>query len=267
MGSLILSLVIALFIPAENVMAAPGDIGEPLSSYNLGYAKTLEGKCVIVSLYVNTPTKIWTADDISESRLKLKSACEYLENSAKAYDKNVEFIYDFDEISTLKYRLWVSYEASDEAFEDKTDNRIRFFVRRATDYEALLAKYEADNVLTLIYFKDSGRPYAITYDGEDIPEETAVLYGDASATEYAHEILHLFGAHDYYSGAEYTSAVTDYIDSICPDEIMLNTDEDNGRIKAVISDVTAYHIGWTDELNILGSYPELAREGVTSGNE
>ena len=75
---------------------------------------------------------------------------------------------------------------------------------------------------------------------------------------YAHEILHIFGAHDLYRGEEYSRAVTDYIAANYPDEIMRSV-AGEGRISEQISRITAYHLGWIDEIPETESFPELIR--------
>ena len=111
----------------------------------------------------------------------------------------------------------------------------------------------------MIFFAGEGRSYAVTYDGEDIPQETAIIFDGADAAVYAHEILHVFGAHDYYEDAEYTADVVQYIKKKYPKEIMLSPQCTEYGIDSVISPVTAYHIGWLDSAKEAEEYEELKR--------
>ena len=239
--------------------ADPGDIGDPRSSYELGYANKLEGKTVIISVFVNTPSTVWTAEDIEDSRKKLSTACDYICDSACNYDKQVSFIYDYNDDASLKYRTWVNFEADSDNFEEAVDQRIQYYVNRVVNFDSTLESYNADNVFIMLYFKAPGRAYSIVYDGEDIPEESLIVYSDSTASVYAHEMLHLFGAHDFYAGAEYSRDVIDYIEKYYADDIMYSVAESNGRITAKIADITAYHLGWLDSVNAVSKYPELDR--------
>lgn len=229
------------------------------SSYARGYANVLDGDTLIVSLFVNTKNHIWTESSMGEALKNLDVALKYITNEAATYGKTVSFLYDFNSNPNLKYRTWVNFEADDASFEDKVDDRIGFFVDRVIDYEGLQIKYDVDNVFTILYFNDTGRSYAICYDGTDIPEETLIMFSDGNPAVYAHEILHLFGAHDYYSNGEYTKETVEYVKSAYPEDIMLKTDFSNGKILGSVGRLTAYHLGWENEAPGIYEYSELIR--------
>ena len=112
----------------------------------------------------------------------------------------------------------------------------------------------------LVLFGDS---YAIVFDGTDSPLESVVLFSKDPPAAYAHEILHLFGAHDLYRGAEYQRPVTDYIKKEYPLEIMYTITDEEGNIKPTYVEseitVTAYQLGWLEETEELLKFPELKR--------
>ena len=69
----------------EELSAAPepGDVGNPRSSYKLGSAKSLEGKNLIYSLFVDTPDAEWTDRDKKKALKNLEIAKEYIEAEAR----------------------------------------------------------------------------------------------------------------------------------------------------------------------------------------
>lgn len=236
----------------------PGDIGEPLNSYNLGYAKKLEGKTIIISLFVETPDNRWSMKDMKSTLPHLAKACEYIKIQAQNYDKDIEMVYDWTENTGLLRRKKIDVEASDENFEDELDKNIADWTRKFIPYERILKKYEADNIFTILYFNTRGRAYAICYDGEDIEEETLIVYNNSEASVFAHEMLHLFGAHDYYEDAEYSEEAVKYIKKQYPNDIMLSVSKGNS-IGNTIGRLTAYHLGWIDEIEDTSIFKEFER--------
>lgn len=233
-------------------------VNKPSSSYNLGSAKILAGKNVIISLFVDTPGKRWTYKRRQEELKKLSRACDYLTNKGSEYSQDIEFVYDWNTDFSLLKSSNMKLAADNTGFEDEIDKEFDVLTKSKIDYDALLRKYSADNVFTIIFLDFDGRSYAICYDGEDNPKESVVIFKDTNEATYAHEILHLYGAHDYYSGAEYSNDATRELKKRFPKDIMLTTFL--GNIKNnTISDLTAYHIGWTDSAEIVTRFDELRR--------
>lgn len=245
-----------------NAYAQPGDLGEPRSSFNMGSAAMLEGSNTIVSVFVDTPNAKWSEKEKLSTLDSLKSATEYLKAQGSQYDKNIEFNYDWSKDSNLKYsaRMFRKPDNS-EGFEDYLDRYIalwrEYHLRKdaysgmynnefGDGYERLISLYESDNIFMIVYLKGEGRAYAICYDGIDSPKESLVAYEGSSPAAMAHEILHLYGAHDFYEGAEYTDDAVDFIMDKYPGDIMLTIDR-GMKITKVIDPLTAYHLGWIDE--------------------
>ena len=250
-----------------NSHAELGDLGEPRSSFNLGTAKILEGKNIIVSMYLDTPSYKWNPDDMKKSLDSLDMACIYLQNNAQEYNMDATFIYDWTENDNLCYKAKMIMDPSDsERYEEILDKRIASWVSGVVGYQRLLKIYDADNIFMIVFINAPGRSYAITYDGIDAYEESLISFTNSakdtknkfSPCTLAHEILHLYGAHDYYLGAEYTNDVVEYIKKTYPDDIMLSTDND-GKITKKIGSLTAYHLGWKDKALETSKYKQLIR--------
>lgn len=260
--SCLLVLICSMLLIATSVYitpkSEPGDIGEPRNSFNMGYARKLEGKTVIISLFVETPDNKWSMKDMKSTLPNLEKACEYIKIQAQTYGKDIEFLYDWTDNTNLLRRKQITIETADDGFEDELDKYIADWTRKFIPYDRILKKYEADNIFTVLYFNSSDRAYAICYDGEDIEEETLIVYKNSDASVYAHEMLHLFGAHDYYEEAEYSEEAVKYIKLKYPNDIMLKVSKGN-NIKNSVGKLTAYHLGWIDSNEDVNFFKEFER--------
>lgn len=282
-------LLLVMNISSVTALSAPGDLGEPRSSYNLGSAKTICGKNLILSLFVDTPQSSFDEKTKEETLNNLHLACEYLKTETQKYDNDAEFIYNWKEDPALCYSSRIFMEPQDgEKFENYLDKKIDFWTKYflnthikdksekslyvkpkinkekeeteslAEGYTENINCYNADNIFTIVFFNIDGRAYAITYDGIDSVNETLIAYADSSPSVLAHEILHLYGAHDFYEGAEYTKEVTTYLRKTYPNDIMLKVNESK-QIKETIGKLTAYHLGLINEATDIKKYAQLIR--------
>ena len=257
---IILFLISGVFdIMSVRSLSALGDLGEPRNAYDQGMAGILEGDILVLSLFVNTPSDKWTVHEMNETLPKLQTATDYLTKQAGDYKVDVSFNYDWSKDRKLRYRAIADFETDDKDFTDKLDELIGSLVNGRINYDDILSSYGADGIFMMVYFNAPDRSYAIAYDGEDIPQETVIMFNDGDAAEYAHEILHVFGAHDFYDGEEYTDDVVKFIKKKYPDDIMLDTVMKKDEISNSIGPVTAYHIGWTDETKEFKEYDQLLR--------
>lgn len=236
-------------------------------SFGIGSASVLRGKNILVSLFLTTPDNAFTEEEKEICLQRLKEAAIYIEETASGYGVETRFILDWSEENSqdLCMEKTVDFSISDDSdFMDALDEAFAQWTEEELSYERLLQEYGADGIATCMFVNAPGRSYAIVYDGEDNVRESLVMFvrNDKGTEEepavYAHEILHVFGAHDLYRGEEYSRAVTDYIAANYPDEIMRSV-AGEGRISEQISRITAYHLGWIDEIPETESFPELIR--------
>lgn len=254
--------------------AAIGDLGEPRSSFNMGSAKMLGGDNTIVSMFVDTPNGRWNDNEKEATLRALGIATDYIIAQARLYDQEVSFNYDWSGDSNLKcsarlfrkpddseefadyldqyIALWKEYHLRKDAYSGMYNNEF------SDGYERLISLYDSDNIFMMVFLKCEGRAYAICYDGIDSPEESLVAYIGSAPSVLAHEILHLYGAHDLYEKAEYTDDAVTYIKDKYPKDIMLTIERGNA-IHEVIDPLTAYHIGWIDECPDTDIFEQLKR--------
>lgn len=242
------------------------ELGNPRSSYGLGSAKYLEGRNVLYSLFVDTPHSNWQQDDKEAALEKLQIATEYIEESAREYGVETELVCDWQENIDLTGQAKVDFKIMDgENFEERLDEEIAYWVEYMVDYEALKAAHEAEGAALLVFVNNPSVSYAIVFDGTDNPKESVVMFSKEAPAVYAHEIMHLFGAHDLYEEAEFTAEVSAYVREIYPLEIMYRVTDLQGnayddKIVNTLSPITAYHLGWVDEIEEIEMFPQLVRK-------
>lgn len=257
--------------PMEETTHPEDELGNPRSSYGLGSAAFLKGRNILVSLFVTTPESGWTDREQEAVLQKIGVAVDYIEGQAKQYAVSTELIYDWSSQHDLKVEAKTDFPINEDVdFVDRLDEEIAYWFEQKISYEKLLEAYDAEGIATCVFVNNAGISYAIVYDGTDNVKESLILFtGDyynhgkeETAAAYAHEILHVFGAHDLYEDAEFTGEVTDYVADTYPNEIMLTVSgAGNGRITQIISPVTAYHLGWVSYTEEVDRFPQLNRNG------
>ena len=266
-GGKILALAMCLIVTLmSNGAFGEEELGNPRSSYGLGSAKYLEGKNVLYSLFVDTPDAVWQQADKEVALEKLQIATEYIEAAAEEYGVDTELICDWQEHVDLAGQADVSFPVRDgENFEDRLDEEIAYWVENTVDYEVLKETHEAEGAALLVFINNPSVSYAIVFDGTDNPKESVIMFSKEAPAVYAHEIMHLFGAHDLYEEAEFTSEVCTYVRETYPLEIMYRVTDVQGNsyedeIVNTLSPITAYHLGWVDEIEEINLYPQLIRK-------
>lgn len=247
----------------------PEVLGDPRSSFGLGSAPFLKGKNILVSLFVTTPESGWTEEEKAKMLEKMKVAADYIESQALVYDIDAELIYDWTNESSLLVEAETDFLINEDTdFMDRLDEEIVRWFDEKISYESLLKQYEALGIATCIFVNNPGISYAIVYDGTDNEQETIILFSgdyyrkgkEETPAVYAHEILHVFGAHDLYEDAEFTKDATDYIADIYPNELMYTVSGSGQKnIDKILSPVTAYHLGWIDYTEEIDLFPQLDR--------
>ncbi len=235
--------------------------------------KKLEGRTVIVTLFCSTYSTSWDPESeediakIEQIRQYMGMATDWISEEAARYGCNAEFIYDWAENPEL-----MGFRGIPENSIEHIYGKIRALknIEITIDHTALMEKYNADNIAYYVIGNtDSVNPgNSVAYasrseDVSDKPFETVFLsyysgiYEAVSGpSTYAHELLHLFGALDFYQPSSKYSISEDFVSYVAenyPDEIMLDTRNSEGGydydvINKEITPLTAYYLGLTDEL-------------------
>lgn len=243
--------------------------------FPFGTCRKLEGKTVVVTLFVNDLSTSWdlqnNQQDIEMYRnmvTRTRIGYDWIEEQAKAYGKDVEIISDFEADPDLFYQVDLEADFTDNAYH--IDVVKPFLGENMHDLGAkLMERYGADNIHFAIYINSPQNTemvsYAYPYLGEmmDLPYECAVysayVYGaEQGPAMYAHEFLHTFGAPDVYMAnnsinpINITQEFVDYCTENHRNEIMYSNYDisDNSvnfnMVTNELTDLTAYYLGWID---------------------
>ena len=252
-----------------------------------GSAKTLEGRSVLVSIYLSRENPGWDAAGISKSAEHLRIAMDFLISESVEYGKDLEFIYDIETYPDLRYDM--SYDGEfafftgdsdsemEPALAEKTNGAIDDFIENSIPYKALADKYGTDSIAYIVFVdKGEGRCYALPNSVGGVSnryhEKAFMITSDSAPTPatIAHETLHLFSAPDLYKtsvwyGVEAT--LVNYVKQNYPNEIMYaTTSKDSSgvvqydRVVRKITHLTAYSVGWIPDIAELTQFPNIARD-------
>ena len=197
-----------------------------------GDCRTLTGKVLLAVILVDDSESRWNAAAIEAYKKKQAAVTLKLQAEARNYgvSLNVGIHYLRSRIegtvSIQNFTEWVS-RALKGAGLPQEEEVIPMLRRNAGVKEAAM----------LFVVNRPGRAFAIEQRVQKAFEYT-ILYGED--TDYRHELLHLFGAKDFYYPAEVKKIAEKYF----PDSIMLKT---YGNVR--VDELTAYLVGWTDRVS------------------
>ena len=203
-----------------------------LSSKGYGACEEMVGKIHVLVVFVNDLISKWTEYEMQQSQAAFADHETNMEAAAARYGAEMDITMTYLQ-ATISTEFYGGEKVMTSAY---TVMRKLGMGDAFYDQETLEAQYEADAVPILFVLNRDGRAFATGMDAETEVLECAVIYGrDMSSVR--HEIYHIFGAQDFYFPDETEAAQEKYL----PDSIMNNHYKD-------VDDLTAFLIGWTDEL-------------------
>ena len=247
-----------------------------------GSASYIWEPTVLISIFVDEEEDLWTEEETLQVLRSLKIGYDFIAETMKEeYDTDVTLYYDWTEDPDLAYsvRLYEDIPAYVETEQEEYMDMLEAKWVEGVPYHDLCQKYNTTSVGFLYMVPHEGCSYSSMHFVEDGPKtwnEGCLLYLQdmysptyeyETPTVYAHELLHLFGAEDYYDSAEVFSKETyDTLAEECSDDIMLRTfAKINGvyttfpdEVYGTITPVTAYLLGIGDE-DVVTDMPDLVR--------
>ena len=231
----------ALFFPeaeAENAHIL-------LNWKDCGPCKRLTGDVEIAVILVSLPDAPWNGPDGNALKENLRLAANAIEKEA------------------AKHGVWLRlsircYTAKAARRVDNTEDSVTW-AETVLDSDSSLPAYNRDAYSydsrpVVFCLNTPGRAFARMWSTE-AKAEFAVLYGiDGAKTTLSHELLHLYGARDYYLPRELKAAATEH----CPDSVMLAS-----GMERPVDSMTAYIVGWTNVLDAQAKALMTAAEGLT----
>lgn len=197
-----------------------------IQSRRLGFCDILSGNVGITVIYVDDGESTWTREEMDAYTEALYADSSELCHAASFWDVDIHV-----SIHTVHCAL------PEIIWPNTTDASVPAIMEAAgltsTDMNLALEETLGVDEAPVIYVLNKhGRAYAQQSAGN----EYCFLYADS--TSFFHELTHLFGSEDYYFHPE----LEQYARAFFSESIMLDS------TVSTVDDMTAYLIGWTDEL-------------------
>lgn len=219
----------------------------PFSIYNIniGSAKILRGNVSIVHLFVDGRRRKWTKKKIARVVKKVEQALSWISKQAEQFKVDVAFENKGLSETRILFRKAIPNYANLYRHRDEFHELIRSSLGNAMLSQFSNASGKDQNICLFVHVLKRIRSFAVPDILGEKPEkerlEYSVIECGARPSTYAHELLHLFGADDYYS--EYSKGMQMLKSHFLARSIMFSTStlplEDS-----VVDDLTAQNIGW-----------------------
>ncbi len=227
-------------------------------NYLLGNCKNLKGNPLVILLFIDDDESAWSSKEVTEYTDKyINVGLKYLEDKAAEWGVDLDFsiksysspLSDY----TLKYEGCVIKDLRVNGSSKDVLDQAALDMGYSSNWE-LYSKFKTehgnnDDIIFLTFINKAGKSYArhMISTGRTDYSEHCVIFADylegpsfgCKASTVAHELLHLFGAEDFYSGYRELLAYQTY-----PKDIMLWMP--NEAYENQIGDFTAYSVGWTN---------------------
>ena len=233
-------------------------VDETRKEYNIGSCYNMQEDLCYYIIFIDDNESKWNDEDKSLFiEKKFISSMNYLTTQSSAYNVTLETNYKVCKKSA-------TYEGAieSEAVENGAQYDIFTQVASSLGYEtpkemndSLKKELDVKQVAYLFAVNKEGRSYKLSHSESNIErkKEFCVLFsqsvGYTDTTCYstiAHEILHLFGAEDYYDPYGNYPEREKLAKELYPNDIMFGTVTDVNNVS--VGNYTAYSVGWIDEL-------------------
>lgn len=227
-------------------------------NYNLGSCYDMTKDIHYLVIYLNDDNSNWDEKDKSAFfNKKLIPSLEYLKGQAEEYDITLNHNQSEYKNTAIKYDGTIEVNAAEKGKQDDILTQISGQMGYSSPTEmdrALQDEYGVNQIAYLIVLNKEGRSYKYAHVIDNSTKyEYCVFFNssvklneDSCGSTIAHEILHLFGAEDYYDPYGKYPERKNLAQKLFPRDIMLTN---YASFKdADVGNYTAYSIGWIDEL-------------------
>lgn len=255
----------SLSLPEESDEVSPMESHEENDGFigKLGSANEIEGNTIIVSIFANDATTIWNDNDLKHEMLRaLGLGAEWVAQKCSKYGAEVNFVYDWSENSDLIYETEFSQDMV--RYDGGMYGVQRGYVLDSIDSDALLDKYDGDNIIYMFFFNtafdNEVNPWTLAYtDGGIVDVEVVDVFCRFDnliipPASFAHEILHCFGAKDfYYASEDIPQEFVDYCERTDSMDIMYTVNMGD-EIFSEFTELAAYYVGLVDECALVDEW-------------
>lgn len=223
-------LLVLMLLPLSG-LAESGEYSDHLvfQSVNLGSCRELTGDVAIQVVFVDGDEGAWDE----------KNMAEYKKAMGQAYDQLTRWGRDYGQEVRISLRYAHTAESMDLDFLDSdawADHVLNNADLPARGDDSV---YMQECMPIIFLLNEGGRAYACANASETY-NDYLICFNNSTVSSFSHELLHLYGAVDYYYPLAYQEAAQKYF----PQSIMFTTEEHKE-----FDGLTAYIIGWTDTLD------------------
>ena len=202
-----------------------------LSDKDIGLCRQLTGDVVLTVVFVDLPDAPFDQESQQQWTANVDAAMEWLEHEAEQYGAQLA-------LGAQYYSVHVDEEAV------HIGDDVSGWVQAVLAADPALPSYRPgeDTAMggpVLFIMNVYGRAAAYSNPDENILEYF-LLYKNSETRSVCHELMHLYGAWDYYAHDEVAQAAEKNLMT----SIMLSADQDYP-----VDSLTAYVIGWAEELD------------------
>ena len=232
------------------------------AAFHIGSAKAFRGNTVIATVFVSDRSTSWSRTETDTMTGYMREGMTWLINEARRYNTTISFtehwLNNNQELKLDRMPATGSGRRAEiaENISEVILNRLGY--RRPLDlYNELIAGPGVDHVVLMLILKTNiDSCFAFPFSHGDCRDtgylETIVqiVPNMRDAAEFrgvcfAHEILHLFGAEDFYQGGRVTRRINQTLRQMFPRSIMHEICDDFSRYE--VDHYTAWIIGWHNE--------------------
>jgi len=225
-----------------------------LENKNEGRCAELIGDVLVTVVLVSDKDSKWDSSSTAALKASLANQEKTLESAAAKYGKELDITYSY---ITASYSGSISSGDYPDVWQNTTISSLGFTSVYKAQEELDLSN-DADSNPIAFMLNKPGRAYADSRSSLYDTERLTLFSSDISA--FSHELCHLYGAADFYFPASVEELAGKYL----PESIMSRG--------SVIDPVTAFIIGWDEELDpeaysFLKDTAHLTREYLNSEND
>ena len=224
-----------------------------------GTAGFIEGTTLIVSIFADDLNTGWDFDNEVDRAARdlmltnLNSAVDWLSRQVGVYGVESHFVCDWEVNPDLYYThdFGERVLARGYVFEEE-------YVMDNIPSETLMEKYQAEDIIYMFYYNAGEDNTVRSSATADIHgQETEIIrihvrnassdgFRYTSAADFAHEIMHCFGAPDLYCTSEFIpQEYVDYLERTASMDIMFHTNS-GSTVLHLLTPVGAYYMGLVD---------------------
>ncbi len=246
--------------PSPTIITTP-IVDETRKGYNYGSCYDMENDLCYYIVHLDDKESSWNEKDKNEfTEKKFSVSLDYLSRKASEYSTTLctEYKkYPADNHTKVTYDGIVDADVVTNGSQEDILNQLASSMKYSSPEEmdsALKKELNVKQIAYLFVLNKEGRSYKYSYATEDSKQIEFCIFFDDSikfdestcCSTISHEILHLFGAEDFYDPYGEMPERQKLAESLYPNDIMFALK--NNVNDAQIGAYTAYSVGWTDTL-------------------